>query len=294
MVTHCHNLHDHFRVMCYRWSSIAQLLSGRTDNEIKNYWNSNLRRRIYTFRNLKELIKTTTNVPKIVVDGDCDVSSRKRDTTIGLEGGSIGSFLPGKDIVDDIAPSRKINSSLCPSSMGDTTLSKGSSIESLLSEDNIVIDRGSTRKNDSSCLGSKDGAMWSEGDSIESFLPKNYIVDIGSIRKSNSLCPGDKDDATWSEEGGSFESLLLENIEINSSCRKWYERGSIESFLLESYIVDKVSNRETNSSCLRDKDEAILSEEGSSIESLWTENYIVDLGKPIYLIYISSHLFHFM
>ncbi|XP_055809440.1 uncharacterized protein LOC129878517 isoform X2 [Solanum dulcamara] len=228
--------------------------------------------------------------------------------------------------------------------MGDTTLSEGSSIESLLPEDNIVIDRGSIRKNDSSCLGSKDGAMWSEGDSIESFLSKNYIIDKGSIRKYNSLCPGDKvdatwsgvgsiesllsediktnssgprgidnatcceensieplllknyivdigsnqetnssypegrDDATWSEEGGLFESLLLKNTKINSSCPMWSEEGSIESFLLESYIVDKVSNRETNSSCLRDKDKAILSEEGSSTKSLWMKNYTVDLG----------------
>uniref|UniRef100_M1C5G2 MYB-like DNA-binding domain protein n=1 Tax=Solanum tuberosum TaxID=4113 RepID=M1C5G2_SOLTU len=326
-----------------RWSSIAQLLSGRTDNDIKNYWNSNLRRRIYTFRNLKELIKTTANVPKIVVDGSCGESSIKQGTTIGSEGGSIESFLPEKNIVDDIGSPRKNNSSLCDDSRGDTTLSEGRSIESLLPEDNIVVDRGSTRKSDSSCLGSKDEAMWSEGNSIESLLPKNYNVDIGSLRKSNSLCPRDKDDATWlgvgliesllsedietnsscsrgmsnatwseensiesllvenyvvdigsnqetnfsclegkdgatwSEEGVSFESLLLENIETNSACHNWFEESSIESFLLESYIVDIVCNRETNSSYLEDP--AMWSEEGSSIEYPLMENYSVDQGS---------------
>ncbi|XP_057806072.1 myb-related protein 330-like [Salvia miltiorrhiza] len=54
-----------------RWSLIASHLPGRTDNEIKNYWNSHLSRTIYRYRFIGEATLTQADMIKIAPKSRC-------------------------------------------------------------------------------------------------------------------------------------------------------------------------------------------------------------------------------
>ncbi|MBA0617534.1 hypothetical protein Godav_026971 [Gossypium davidsonii] len=82
------------------WSLIASNLAGRTDNEIKNYWNSNLSTKMYCFRRL-----SNQSLPVILnVTGRKGMKDNRGHSTKKENNGNSSSKKPMEVSIDEVVP----------------------------------------------------------------------------------------------------------------------------------------------------------------------------------------------